>query len=205
MLKKTANLSFWLGTSLYFGGLVTLGAIAAPGIFYVTTHNPITMPAIPPSLDMGRQVGGEIFGEVINRFVWIEVIGTVLLLFGTLVPLVAHRPVRRTTSLMFSLWMALAVLTAYDGFYVRPQVWEARTVLRNSALSHPSTTQTATAPATDAAPWPERERFDSLHTSSELLGRLKSYVLLAMILLGAVPGLPESTTGTKSKASEAKV
>jgi len=138
MWKRLAHLSFWLGASLYFGGLVSIGAIAAPGVFHVTTHTAITMPGIAPSLNMGNQVGGEIFGEVLNRFVWIEVIGSALLLFGIGVPLVSHRPVRRSISILFSLWLALVVLLGYTAGYLHPQVWHMREVLRASAMTQPA-------------------------------------------------------------------
>ena len=203
MWKRFAHLSFWLGASLYFGGLVTLGAIAAPGIFYVTTHNTITMPAIPAALNMGNQVGGEIFGEVLNRFVWIEVIASVLLGVGILVPLVSHRPVRKSTSIMFSLWLGVVVLMVYTAAYLYPQVWHERDVLRASAATRPAVGTAAPAAATQAAAWPEKEEFDSLHARAETLARFKAYLLLAMIVLGSMRGITEAPVHLRKVKMEA--
>jgi hypothetical protein len=203
MWKRFAHLSFWLGASLYFGGLVTLGAIAAPGVFFVTTHNVITMPAIPAALNMGNQVGGEIFGEVLNRFVWIEVIASVLLGVGILVPLVSHRPVRKSTSIMFSLWLGVVVLMVYTAAYLHPQVWHEREVLRASAATRPAVAAGASAATTQAAVWPEKEEFDSLHARAETLARFKMYLLLAMIVVGSMRGITEAPVHLRKKKAEA--
>jgi hypothetical protein len=199
MWRRLSHLSFWLGASLYFGGLVTLGVIAAPGVFFVTTHNVITMPAIPAALNMGNQVGGEIFGEVLNRFVWIEVIGSVLLGVGILVPLVSHRPVRKSTSILFSLWLGLVVLMVYTAAYLHPKVWHEREVLRASAATRPAATQAAVPAGNTAAAWPEKEEFDSLHARAETLARIKVYLLLAIILVGAMRGITESPVHLRKK------
>src|ERR1700753_1751794 len=100
MWKRFAHLSFWLGASLYFGGLVALGAIAAPSIFETARLANLSMPAISPPLEMWKQVGGEIFGNILNRFVWIEAISLLLLLIGIAVPLVTHRPIRRSAIIL---------------------------------------------------------------------------------------------------------
>ncbi len=202
MWKRFAHLSFWLGASLYFGGLITLGAIAAPGVFFVTTHNVITMPAIPAALNMGNQVGGEIFGEVLNRFVWIEVIASVLLGVGILVPLVSHRPVRKSTSIMFSLWLGVVVLMLYTAAYLHPQVWHMRDVLRASAATRPAVAAGAPA-ATQSAVWPEKEEFDSLHARAETLARIKAYLLLAMIVLGSMRSITEAPVYLRKATVEA--
>jgi hypothetical protein len=205
MWKRLAHLSFWLGASLYFGGLVSIGAIAAPAVFFVTTHNHVTMPLIPDALNMGNQVGGEIFGEVLNRFVWIEVIASVLLGVGILVPLASHRPVRKSTSIMFSLWLGVVVLMVYTAAFLHPQVWEMRSKLRASAATRPAFgTLTPAAAATQPA-WPEREQFDSLHARAETLARIKAYLVLAMIVLGSMRGITEAPVRLRKTKEEAAV
>jgi hypothetical protein len=203
MWKRFAHLSFWLGASLYFGGLVSIGAIAAPGVFFVTTHNVITMPAIPAALNMGNQVGGEIFGEVLNRFVWIEVIASVLLGVGILVPLASHRPVRKSTSILFSLWLGVVVLMVYTSAYLHPQVWEMRSKLRASATTRPAYGALTPAAAATQPAWPEMEQFDSLHARAETLARIKAYLVLAIIVVGSMRGITESPVHLRKKKAEA--
>ena len=186
MWKRLAHLAFWLGASLYFGGLVTLGVIAAPAIFETAHSGNLSMPAISPPLEMWKQVGGEIFGNILNRFVWVEVISLVLLLVGIGVPLVTHRPVRRSAVISFILWLILAAVVSYDSAFLRPKVWTMRDQLRGSAITHVSA---GTQPSTQ--PWPERDEFETLHDRSEMLGRVKVYVLLGLILLGSIRGLTE--------------
>ncbi|MGN6368895.1 MAG: hypothetical protein ACTHN5_11605 [Phycisphaerae bacterium] len=195
-----SHLSFWLGASVYFGGLVALGAIAAPAVFYAANHSGMTMPGIGPALDMGNQVGGEIFGEVLNRFVLIEVISLVLLGVGIGVPMVTHRPMRKSTSLLFSLWLGVVVLMVYTAAYLHPKIWHEREVLRASAMTRPAATQTAV-PAKNAvvAAWPEKEEFDSLHARAETLARIKAYLLLAMIVVGSMRGITESPVQLRKK------
>ena len=183
---------------------MSIGAIAAPGVFYVTTHNTITMPVIPAALNMGNQVGGEIFGEVLNRFVWIEVIASVRRGVGIGVPLVSHRPVRKSTSILFSLWLGVVVLMVYTAGFVHPQVWQMRNTLRSSAATRPAFGALTPAAAATQPAWPEKEEFDSLHARAETLARIKVYLLLAIIVVGSMRGITEAPVHLRKMKVEAE-
>ncbi len=178
MWRKFADIFFWLGVSLYFGGLITVGAIVAPAVFDTTRDRAITMPGIiSPPLQMDTQVGGEIFGEIINRFGYLEALALALMLAGLTGSLLLQRAVRRITLLILVLWIFVAALAIVDAAWLRPKVWSQRTIVRDEAAQHLSDTP--------AAPWPAREQFDSLHRASENLGHIKAYLLLAIICAAA--------------------
>lgn len=206
MWKRAAHFLWWLGASTYFGGLSTLGAIAAPVIFATTKSAHMSMPGIvSPPLVMDRQVGGEIFGNILNAFRWVEVSALFLMLLGLTPLLFSGHRVRRSTWVLLTLWILLTGLVGYDAGYLTPRVWQVRTEVRNSAAQHLLTAPVAGA-ATEAAPaatlqsWPEQAEFDALHDRSELIGRCKIYVLLAMILVASWRGIAEKgTTHTESK------
>jgi hypothetical protein len=174
MLRQSMHIAWWLGTSLYFGGLVTLGAIVAPVVFTTSADAHLSMAGIAsPPLDMGRQVGGEIFGAALNRFAWVELLSLGLMLIGLMGMILLHKPARRSSWTLFILWILLTGCAAYDTGMLRPKVWEVRTQVRQSAVAHAAATE----------PWAEQTEFDRLHEEAELLGRVKVYLLLGMIVV----------------------
>lgn len=182
MIKRVLHVAWWLGVSLYFGGMVALGAVVAPAVFSTARQAGMTMEGIAsPPLDMWKQVGGEIFGVVLERFAWVELASSVLMLLGLMGMILLHRPARRSAWVLFALWVALVAVSGYDGTVLRPTVWTTRTEVRKTAPLHATATQ----------PWPEQDRFDQLHVRSETLGRVKVYLLLGMILVAASRGIAE--------------
>jgi len=178
MWRKFAEVIFWVGLSVYFGGLVAVGAIVAPAVFQSATNAHVSMPGIAsPPLDMPREVGGEIFGAVLNRFAYLEAAALVLMFIGLAAWILGNRHVRWGTWLLLALWSLVAALTIYDSASLRPRVWELRQARRDTAAAHAS--------AAPNTPWPEDIEFDGLHRRSEMLGRVKAYALLAMLLITA--------------------
>jgi len=191
MWRKAADVSFWLGLSLYTGGLITLGAIVAPSILDTATNSQLSMPAVTaPPLSMPRQVTGELFGHILNRFAWVEIIALALMLVGLAIWFLGHKIIRRSTWVLLILWAMVAGLTAYDAAAIRPRVWTLNATLRQLAAASPA--------ATSPTSWPEQQQFDDLHHRSETFGRLKAYMLLAMILVTAWRGLAEKRTHSSS-------
>jgi hypothetical protein len=193
MVKKMLDVLFWLGVALYFGGLVALGPVAAGGIFKVSRDAQLSMPGIAsPPLDMSRQVGGELFGEVLRRFGVIEGIALALMLAGIAGWVLGHKTVRRSSWIAAVFWVIVASLALIDIAWLRPKVWAERLVVRAQAA-------TMTAAATQAA-WPARDEFDKLHQWAEFLGRTKGEVLFAMILVVGWRGVAEAwpTSGPAS-------
>jgi len=185
MWRRTFDVLFWLGASLYFGGMVAIGAIVAPAVFDSAHAAHLSMPNISPPLEPDRQAAGEIFGVVLQRFAYVEAISLVLILIGIAGWLLTQRVVRRSTLFISALWLLIAITTAYDFGSLTPRVWSTRDALRQTAAAH----------AQDApgAAWPERAEFDALHASSETLGKIKACALLAMVLVAAWRGPPFRT------------
>ncbi len=187
MVRQSLNIAWWLGVSLYFGGLVTLGAIVAPAVFTTSADAHLSMVGIlSPPLDMGRQVGGEIFGAALNRFAWVELLCLGLMLIGLMGMILLHKPARRSSWTLFILWMLLTGCAAYDTGILRPKVWEVRTQVRESASAHVASSQ----------PWPEQAEFERLHAESETLGRAKVYLLMGMIVVAGWRRLADKSRST---------
>src|SRR4051812_18073491 len=111
MWRKFADVMFWVGLSLYFGGLVAVWAIVAPAIFRTAENAHVSMPGITsPPLDMPREVGGEIFGVVLGRFAYLEAAALMLMFVGLAAWILGHRHVRRGTWLLLALWTLVAAL-----------------------------------------------------------------------------------------------
>ena len=178
MLHKLLNLLFWLGLALAFGGTIAIGAVAAPAVFSATRDAQITMPNIAsPPLDLTTQAGGEIFGTILNRFATLEGIALTLIFLALAGWIVTARAVPATTWFIVGAFLFVVALTLYDNYLLRPDVWSNRQTVRNEAPAHATDTKDT--------PWPARDYFDSLHHRSELVGKIKAYALLAILLTAA--------------------
>lgn len=176
MLRKLLDLLFWIAISLHFGGLVALGAIAAPAIFDTTKSANLQLPGTAPPLDPTTQAGGEIFGTVLHRFYYLEAAALTAVLLALLGWYFLVRLRGISTWLIALLWLALAGLTAYDAAILTPQVFSVRAQVRATATQHAGA---------EPAPWPQRAEFDALHQRSESLGHYEVYLLLAIIAVAA--------------------
>jgi hypothetical protein len=140
---------------------------------------------------MDTQVGGEVFGQIINRFSWFEAIALALMLAGLAVWTIGHRHVRRSTWVLLILWLMIAGMAAFDAGRLRPATWAQRAVVRQEAAAH-------VADPPDAS-WPAQAEFHRLHAWSESLAHAKVYVLLAMILVTAWRGLADKRAAPADK------
>src|SRR4051794_7379891 len=105
MWQKFADVIFWIGLSLYFGGLIAVGAIVAPAVFDTATAAHLSMPDVAtPPLDMSRQVGGEVFGAVLGRFAYLEAGALGMMLVGLAAWILGQRHVRGSTWVLLVLW-----------------------------------------------------------------------------------------------------
>jgi hypothetical protein len=97
---------------VWIGGLVALGAIAAPAAFDVLQAR------VP---DGGRLLAGAVFGETLNRFTVVEYVCGVLLLL-TLVArvILGPRPRRFAWRMVFAVLMLAATLAS--GLVVTPKI-----------------------------------------------------------------------------------
>jgi hypothetical protein len=182
MWRKIFDVLFWVSVSAYFGGMLVVGAVVAPTVFRTAEATGMSMPGIAtPPLAADRQVGGEIFGAVLNRFAAVEVVALILLLVAILGWIASHPSVRRSTWVIAGLWACLLGLTVYDSYSIRSRVWQVRTQVRETAAAHVDYKE-------GMSGWPEKTEFDALHKRSELVGRLKAYLLLGMVVAAAWRG-----------------
>ncbi|HVX85166.1 MAG TPA: hypothetical protein VH253_10160 [Phycisphaerae bacterium] len=174
ILGRIPPTAWWLGLAAYFGGMLAL-AVAAPVLFHTTRAQHISMPGIAsPPLDMGNETGGEIFGNILNAFAYVEVVALLLLLVGLLGKL---RAGTRVSHVLAVLYAVLALTVLVDLGYVRPKVWNTRETVRELAATAPGGAAGA------AFSPPAKQSFDALHALSERLGQVKFWLLLAMLIL----------------------
>ena len=171
---------FWLALSLYLGGLIALGAIAAPAIFRTVQGIHATAPQFEALTKAGepegaaRQLGGEIFGNILRRFATLEMICLSLLLVTVLI--LGYTGLRRGWGQR--LGVALVVLLICG--YVLDQdltaiIWRTRSQWREAATQ--GQVQLATA---------HRTKFDRLHHCSEQMAHLKVWLLLGLLTAGVI-------------------
>jgi hypothetical protein len=147
-----------LGIVVWVGGLLALGAIAAPAVFDVV--------AARHAAD-GRVLGGAIFGEILRRFHHVSYV------CGAVIPLsLAARAILGPRPRRFALRIAIAAImlaaTAYSGLILSPRIER----LQQSAGVAPSSL-----PQTD----PRRMEFGRLHglaTSVQFVPLIGGLVLL---------------------------
>jgi len=154
------------------GGLISLGAIAAPSIFK-TLRDPAALTATTnPPLTHPNQLGGEIFGNILSRFSLFEIACLLTMLLA-----VTSESLLLRRAMLSKPWHLLRVLLllaatsvlAYDTLILFPQAIATRTAWR-AALDTPTASQL-------------QAQFDTLHQRSESLGHTKAYLLLALLAL----------------------
>lgn len=131
---------------IWLGGMVTLGALAAPAVFEV-------LEASDP--DMGRVLAGDVFGEILRRFHFVAYASGVILL-GCLGAMATRRPRPRALGVRAGIVGAMLVISLYSGVWVSGAIEE----LQQEIGVPISTLQDDD---------PRRSRFDMLHGLSEIL------------------------------------
>jgi hypothetical protein len=185
MFRKAVDVLFWLSASLYFGGMIVVGAVVAPAVFDTTKGAEIVLPGFT-GLEGTRQAGGEIFGSILYRFAYVEYAALGVLFLCLAIWLATTRFFRRSTWVMAVLWAIVLALTVYDSASLTPRVWAQRTVVRSELTAHAAEEDVVT---------PARAEFDALHKRSEMIGHVKAYALLAMVVIGAWRGSPYRRRG----------
>jgi uncharacterized membrane protein len=129
--------------TLWIGGLLVLGGIAAPSIFDVLAAR---------QLPDGRVLAGAIFGEVLRRFHLLTYVCGVVLLATLLVRgVLGPRPVLFAVRLAIAFTMLLA--SAYSGLIVSAQIARAQAEIGAAPSSLPRDD-------------PRRAAFGRLHATS---------------------------------------
>jgi hypothetical protein len=135
-----------LALSVWVGGLLVLGGIAAPSIFDVLAGRQIAD---------GRVLAGAIFGEILRRFHLLSYACGVLVLGALLARAVlGPRPARFAVRALVA--CAMLAATAYSGVVVSARIEQARSVIGVAPSSLPDTD-------------PRRAAFGRLHATSTAL------------------------------------
>jgi hypothetical protein len=132
--------------ALWTGGLIVLGAVAAPAVFDALAAR---------GLADSRVVGGAVFGEVLRRFHYLAY-GCAAVLFGSLLLRAVLGPRPACFGIRFAIFALMLTAVLYSGLVLSPQIEHARA----AAGGAPS--------ALDASD-PRRVAFGRLHQRSTWL------------------------------------
>ena len=179
-LQKIAQFLLLLGLALYLGGMVALGAIAAPQLFNTVRQVQGTSPLLPPEPDAPAQLGGEIFGNILRQFAYMEWLSIGCIVVALLIQIAA--PLWRGVWGVLRAIIVVVLITVafYDGFHLTPNIWAERQAWRDAVARS----------QIDAVL--HHDRFNTLHQESELLGHIKTYLLLGLLILTACRTTPRS-------------
>ena len=132
--------------ALWIGGLLALGAVAAPSIFDVVASR-----GVPD----GRVLAGAIFGEALGRF-QPYAYGAAALIGASLVTRMALGPRPSRLGVRFAILGVMLAATLYAGFVLTPQIERARIAAGGAPSSLPEGD-------------PRRVEFGRLHGFSAIL------------------------------------
>ena len=151
-----------LAAAVWFGGLLTLGAIAAPAVFDTMTAQHVADP---------RGVSGAVVGEILGRFHLVSY-GCAFLALASLVARAVLGPRPRRFAARVGLIAAMLAASLYSGIVLRGQIDHVRQEIGASP---------STLPAGDD----RRVRFGRLHalaTTVQIVPLVGSLLLLAFEL-----------------------
>ncbi len=132
-----------LALTLWVGGLLVLGAIAAPAVFDVLAARQVAD---------SRIVAGAVFGEALRRFHLLSYgCGAVLLVTLVIRGVMGPRPIMFAARLAIAFLMLMA--SAYSGLVVSAKIARAQTEMRVAPSSLPESD-------------PRRQSFGRLHALS---------------------------------------
>ena len=180
MWRKLLAVVWWLALSVYLGGMVGLGVIAAPALFGTVRATGATLPGLQPWMDGKAQLGGEIFGVMLQRFAIVEEVCWVVLMLTCATELFLQRS--RITAVRLLLLVVLGVIFQFDAQVVTPEVWKTRAEWRLETSAE--------------AAAPIKARFDELHVRAETLARTRVWLLAALTAASAW-GMTASATRKK--------
>jgi hypothetical protein len=185
MTQRTAAALWWLGLSLYLGGMVALGIIVAPTLFAGLRELHAPLPGWPNAADGPDQLGGELFGRFLLRFQWVEMLCIALM---ALAVVVSGWKLIRSNALGWAqrgLLVAVGLLFVYDASFLTPAVFAARTQWRQTVYQHAGDPGNTIVTGLDPSILAHVVRFDQLHQRAKLVGQLKVWTLAALVIVSA--------------------
>ncbi len=171
---RITQVFFWLALALYFGGLATLGPLVAYELFTTIPETHVQVPSMSPKLNQPRELAGDVFGNILQKFNMVELICLPILFATVAIQTAVYLNWLNPWSwLRLILVGVLLVVALYDIFYTGPQVRRQHTlwvqnVDRDPAMAHS-----------------HELKFDKFHSESERNGVIKLIVLLALLAVTA--------------------
>ncbi len=171
---RMTQVIFWLGLSIYLGGLVALGGIVAWQLFSILGHTSVQVAGMSAHLNQSRQLAGLIFGRILEAFNVVEIVCLALMFVAICTQMALH-----LNLLNIWVWLRLVVavllllLSLYDIFIVSPAVHRQHHQWIANVDAHPAIAQA------------HRQVFWKLHRESEALGTSEIGLLLIMLVVSA--------------------
>ncbi len=163
---------FALGLSIYFGGLLILGALVAPEIFHTITAAGVHAAVINPKLNQSKELAGLIFGNILQIFSIFQLLCLFLLLFCSLFQMAFHLNVLNIwVWLRLSGVLILAMLLGSQMLHLDPAVWHEHKLYLQFVDSNPAKAAL------------HKAQFQQYHTAAERNGMIQIAVLLALVCI----------------------
>ena len=155
-MKSLAQVLYFLGLSIWVGGLATLALLVAPVVFHKA-----------PS----RAVAGEIFGAALRAFSYVEIVCAIFVAGGGMAVALATRPIGGSEPAKLIMIGVLVLVFCVYTFYLHPTIAKVREQCGDFDRD-PETDEQRTA----------RERFGGLHRWSERLVGANIFLGLALLV-----------------------
>lgn len=171
---RVTQVIFWLGLSIYLGGLATLGGVVAWQLFSILGHTSLHVAGMSSHLNQSRQLAGLIFGRILEAFNVVEIVCLAGMFLAIVTQMAWHLNLLNIwVWLRLILAVALLLFTVYDIFVVSPAIHRQHRQWVANVDSQP------------AIAMAHRQIFWKLHHESEALGTSEIGLLLAMLAVSA--------------------
>lgn len=163
---------FSLGLSIYFGGLLILGALVAPEMFHTISTAGVHAAVINPKLNESKELAGLIFGNILQIFAIFQLVCLLLMLFAALMQMAFHlNAVNIWVWLRLGGLVLLAMMLGSQMLQLDPAVRREHTLWLQNVDANPAR----------AALY--KARFQHDHTAAEHNGMIQIGLLLALVFV----------------------
>ncbi len=163
---------FSLGLSIYFGGLLILGALVAPEMFHTISTVGVHAAVINPRLNESKELAGLIFGNILQIFAIFQLVCLLLMLFAALMQMACH-----LNAVNIWVWLRLGGLVLL-AMMLGSQMLQLDPAVRRE---HKLWLQNVDANPARAALY--KARFQRDHTAAEHNGMIQMGLLLALVFI----------------------
>jgi hypothetical protein len=171
---KLTQVIFWLGLSIYCGGIFLIGPIVASQVF--STIRGAGAPATPIGShpDPATELAGNVFGNILHLFNMVELICLPLILIPIVIQMALYMYVWDIWLwLRLALVMILVIVAVQDIFLLSPKIRSVHDQWIKNIDANP-----------DLAAQ-NQSLFKTLHARAELNGKIKAVLLLLILIVSA--------------------